>query len=362
MSNSDEQGGGKPSPDDRTLLEPLSADELSALRDARLKAKQLGSGSPRVTLPGVVKNSDEDDAERILDDISSLRETVLPGFNENVSLDKISPSASKTKNGGEPSPNLPSTGKTKLPMQSSLLAKDVPSNAQPESSPHGGKDSLAQVKETPAQGFGANTLMWMQPPKVKSLSSAQAMMEVVSSPSAHDTMWVRARTALVVAALGLMITGFVFTTLTGGQSGVIELHTEPNGAKVTIDGQVQQERTPVKLTMGEGKHVIELSKGGFEAMVVYVEVSKDKPGRQDVVLKPQSQLGLTTVAIRVQPVVATLTIDGRPHPSSRLFQLRNIDPTVKHTLTLKAPGYQTINRTIPSGALKEEYSFVMKAK
>src|SRR5262245_45281417 len=82
-----DQGGGRrqPPPDDRTLLDPLNADELRALREARQKM-QAAKGGPAVAHQVVIGPDSGED----IGDAPTRAMPSLPQFeNPGASLEKI---------------------------------------------------------------------------------------------------------------------------------------------------------------------------------------------------------------------------------------------------------------------------------
>ena len=86
MSNGQGHGGSKPPQDDRTLLDPLSNDELRALREARQRMQAKKEPTSAVAHQIVIgPDSGEDIGEAPTRAIPSL-----PSFEGNVSLEHIS--------------------------------------------------------------------------------------------------------------------------------------------------------------------------------------------------------------------------------------------------------------------------------
>lgn len=339
MSNSDGHGRQNgPTPDDRTLLDPLSSDDLEALRKARKRVQGKPMSSPSV---GDKRQPDQDSANSR--DTAEAAGT-LPGFKGQVSLDQIKANPSQTK---------PITPRRGSPESAPAAAQ---ANRPYSNEPSGGAVSAG------GDGFGKNTLMWMQPPKANDTAKSVTLSDITPPTSFRENLLAKVRGVGLGLLLLAMTAGLIYALVAGGRSGTIELHTDPNGAEVRIDGQLQTEKTPIRLTMGEGAHVIELSKNGYEAMVVQVQVDPEKEARQEVSLKPQSAEGHTTVTIQVQPVNANITVDGSIFPGKRTLRVANLNPSIEHVFEIEAPGYQPVSRRIQPGHLKTSYSFELKAQ
>lgn len=382
VSHRDDQGGLPPA-DDRTLLDPLSTDELKALRQARQRLQQQQRGSdarPRQMVVGP-----EGDASLAHAPTRSM--PALPKFDDSVSLDQIrsSPRSEVIGTARDPASMPPVEGPGDLgPEPMSVFSGTVrgsanigdeptitpgtppPAYRPPQAGPPGpGPSGGPGPGPNPAgaTGFGENTLMWMQPPRGAGPGrpgSAGASSDALSPVSVKVSFLERLKTAAVVGGVLALMGAIGAATLYGGESGVIELHTDPVGAKVQIDGQEQTERTPVKLTMNEGEHSIRLSLEGYETKHLSVVVDPEKPSRERIVLEPTSRAGMLTVTIEVQPVAATIKVNGTEYPSKRALKVPNLDPSQPHTVVVEAAGYKRIEQTVPAGKLKSSYTFALQ--
>lgn len=400
MSNRDDQGGGRPPADDRTLLDPLSNDELEALRKARqrLQAQREGSAPPEARRQ-VVIGPDEDES---IGHAPTRAMPALPSFDGKLTLDDVGPEPRSRVSGPAVDPAAPREGPGAAPAEPMSIysgtvggdldaAEDAPTIAPhnapipgvdprgpaPRATPVGASGARATPpaarKRAPSgpgappqpsgqTGFGENTLMWMAPPKPQPQAGATAgTTDVLPPVSKKASVMARARTFGVVLVLVLLFGGMAASLLLGGANGVVELYTDPADARVSIDGTVQTARTPVKLTMNEGQHTLELALEGYETKVLEVTVDAEAPRREDVVLVPKSQAGLLTVSVNVQPVSAEITIDGQKHEGKRTVAAPNLDPNVAHRIKVVAPGYKPVDREIPAGALKSAYTFVLQS-
>ena len=377
MTNRDDQRKGGPPSDDRTLLDPLSSDELAALRQARQRIQQQKQA--RTSLPAVEVSPRDSDAEPT-DTASTHAMPSLPGFEERVSLDQIkarsgsaaADSSATIAEGPSVAPSEPmSVYRTRSPDTGSLDTKTPDTRA-----PDADATVAAVLPRTPPEktappsssapsagrqpGFGENTLMWMQPPKGAPQPRTHTMSDVLPPQSKKETFIAQARTFGVAMILMLLVIALAAAILSGGTSGVVELHTDPAGALVKIDGAEQVERTPVKLTMLEGVHTIQLQLDGYEPTTLSVEVNSSQPGVQQISLKPQSAEGRMTLTVNVQPVSASITLDGDRYTNKRTVRIANVDPTRPHRLIVEAPGYKKIDKQVASGELKPSYTFALQ--
>lgn len=366
MSNRDDDKRGQA--DDRTLLDPLSNDELEQLRRARQKLQS--QRKPRQMVVG--PSTDDENLGS-----APTRTTPLPSFDGRFSLDKVGapqsrvtheardPASYPGPNGPAPSepmsvyqggdePTLTPGAHYRPPGQDPSGPTMVPPGPAPAPGPARGGGRAGQT------GFGENTLMWMSPPKVAptpQVASTADVAPIVPPASVGSTV----KRYLLGAVFLLALVGIVGVFLINPPSGVIELHSDPIGATVVIDGQPQTEKTPMKLTMAEGEHVIELSLEGYEGKTVTVAVDAEKPGKSEVVLEPKSAPGMLTVTINVQPVAAKITVDGEAHASKRTLRVANLDPKAAHTFVVEAAGYKKLERKISAGELKDSYNFPLQA-
>lgn len=364
MSNRDDQGGSPPA-DDRTLLDPLSSEELEALRRARERLRSQG-GDPADPSPKPMVVGPDDDPT--LGDAPTRATPALPSFDGRVSLDQIRPGAGREGRAVPdpaergPAPSQPMSVYGNPPGDGddpTLLPGSDPVAARATVPGRGGQRAPAH-HEAPAppagsSGFGENTLMWMQPPKA---TPAPATVDVAPPPQAN--LGRRLRSAGLVALLLAVVVAVVATTMLGNETGTIELRTEPPGAVVTIDGKVQTNRTPVQVTMSAGRHRIELSREGYGAKTLDVNVDPDQPATKTVKLEPLSAAGLLTVTVQVQPVSARIALDDQVQEGTRTLMVPNVDPKRPHTIEVTAPQYKSVVREIPAGELKKSYTFVLE--
>ena len=374
MSNG--QGGGKrPPTDDRTLLDPLSNDELKALREARqrMQAKKQGTGGAVAHQIVIGPETGED-----IGDAPTRAMPALPSFEGNVTLDQISapPNSRVSGNARDPASVPPEAVVAPTePMgpeglSDTVISSPTPSGYKAQGSSSGPTAARAApitprpdaAPPRPGQptGFGENTLLWMQPPKNPAVS-AVSTHDLMPKASRVEVAKRRLAKTAITGMFLLVIGSLLFVTLTKKERGVIKLHTTPDKASVRVNGRLFEEKTPVKLTLLEGEHAIELTLEGYEPhrFSTVVEPGSDG-GPMNIDLSPISRPGLLTVGIEVQPVSAQIVVDGVVYSGKRTLKIANLDPNAPHKIMIEAGGYVKIEQEIPPGQLSASYSFVLQ--
>jgi hypothetical protein len=353
-----DQGGGKRQPaDDRTLLDPLNADELKALREARQKMQAAKGAVQHQVVIGP-------DAGEDIGDAPTRAMPALPQFdNPGVTLEKIPtgsmPAVSRTP--GQGTPGRPGVA----PQQPMSMAPTVTSG------PHAGPQGPAAGPVAGPTGFGENTLMWMSPPKVPTATATNPAatgmtgeMKAVKGAGSKRTL-----VGVAFVAVLAMVIGGLYVAFAKKERATIDLHTNPPKASVKINDTPTKNQTPMKLTLNEGTWDIEVSLDGHKTEKFAINVDAtllkevaDKGGsvRRDVELEPLSREGMLTVQVNVQPVAANITIDGTVYTAKRLVNVANVDPTQPHKLVIEAGGYLKIEQEIAAGQLKKAYNFILQ--
>ncbi len=343
MTNGHGQGGGeKPPPDDRTLLDPLKPDELRALREARQRMEQQKKRS--AVAHQVVIGPDAGDD---IGDAPTRAMPALPSFDAGISLEAIG-----TGNGAAPTAPAPK-----------VEARSPPAEGPAPSGGSGAKDKKEDGPPQPGQpGFGENTLLWMAPPKVPPGGAAPMITtgDLMGQANPKDKAMRLLKTAVFVLVI-VGVLAAVFAGMSSQERGIIELYTTPPKAKVTINGKVSPQQSPVKLTLPSGTHEFVLSLEGYEPHKMSVEVQPgEKSVRKDVDLVPISKPGLLTVSIDVSPIASKIVVDDQIALGKRSVKLANLDPKKPHKITVEAGGYVKIEQMIPAGKLKASYNFVLQ--
>lgn len=333
-------GRQKPPPDDRTLLDPLNADELRALREARAKMQAAKGGA--VAHQVVIGPDGGED----IGDAPTRAMPSLPQFENNgASLDKISTGPQKPTHAAltpEPAAQTPTPA------------------ARPPVAQTPGKPPQPGQPVAGATGFGENTLLWMAPPKITpaanpSANTAADMQKVAPSPKRM------LKTAGAIAVVALLLAGLSWAVLGKKERAVIDLHTNPAKASVKINGDQMKNLTPMKLNLVEGTWNIEINLEGYKPYTFAVTVEKGaQPSRRDIDLEPISKAGLMTIGVNVQPVAANITIDGEVYPARRTVKVPNIDPKKPHKIVIEAGGYQKVEQEIQPDQLKDTYNYLLQ--
>jgi hypothetical protein len=348
------QGGGgrQPPPDDRTLLDPLNADELKALREARQKMQAAKGGGAVAHQVVIGPDSGED-----IGDAPTRAMPALPQFeNQGASLEKIP----TRHQGGRSGPAPQGAPRASQPEANRPNAAPPPPQAPMSmnpTQPAGGGPTAGST------GFGENTLLWMAPPKPPmNLSAPTGIVSAAEIQKAKKAAQNRRLMTIggVVALLFILFGGYKFM-FRHQERAVIDLHTNPSKAVVKINGTATRNLTPMKLNLVEGNWEIEVSLEGYKPYVFNVKVEPGmQPSRKEIDLEPISRAGMVTVAIAVQPVAANITVDGNVNAAKRTLNLKDMDPNQPHKISIEAGGYLKIDQDIPAGQLKKTYNFFLQ--
>ena len=338
---SDSQGRGKET-DDRTILDPLSTDELRALREARQRMqakKDRGSAVAHQIVIGPDTGEDIGEAP-------TRAMPALPSFDKQVTLDQIG----SGRDGAIP---ILRSDESRGPMSPEDEDGTSITRPPPAGSPGGA-----------SEGFGENTLLWMQPPRPTSGiggSGGVATPDVLPRPSLQEDLKSRLKAIAAGVGFAAVAIAVVWVAWSPKERGILELHTNPPKATVTINGQRSTEVTPVKLTLPEGEHHIALALRGHEPYAFTAQIEQgDTAVRRDVDLAPISRPGLMTVSVEVQPVAANISLDGDVYAARRSLKLANLDPRRAHKIIVEAGGYVKIEQNVEPGRLKPVYRFVLE--
>ena len=355
MSDGQGHGGGKKPTDDRTLLDPLSSDELKALREARQRMQQK-KGSPVAHQIVIGPDTGED-----IGDAPTRAMPALPSFEGNVSIDQIG------TNPPAPSPHMPQDPANRSvggpPSEPMSVHGQRPAASLPPT-PSVGAPHPTQPGQPGQPGFGENTLLWMQPPKpppgVQVGAGAGAPTpDVMPKTSAAEQAKSKVKAVLAMLVFVGIGAALLVSVLMPQARGTLELHTNPPKATVYINGKASEETTPVKLTLHEGDYTIEVELEGYAKETINTRIAGDEASRKDIELTPVSKPGFLTVSVQVQPVAANIVFDGKSH-TGRSFKVANIDPSKPHKISVEAGGYVKVAQDIAAGELKPEYSFVLQ--
>lgn len=115
-------------------------------------------------------------------------------------------------------------------------------------------------------------------------------------------------------------------------TGELSLNSTPVGALVSIDGKDKGE-TPLTLTVSGGKHVIEISKTGFEAVSDLLEITDTKP---QVDRQYRLALKRAEVSLSVSPDDGALSINGIDVPVANTIK---VEANQDNVISYKKLGY-----------------------
>jgi hypothetical protein len=361
----DQQGKGNPPPaDDRTLLDPLGADELKALREAREKLKGASSDKPqgRAAILSQQIGPDVSNVEEDIGDAPTRAIMPIPSFESGGAPPGFM---------AAPKPMSAQDARVATSVSDEAAATVLSAPAASDSDQQKAKAELDALQatrpSTTGGGFGDNTLMWMAPAKPKVADviperGAAAAAGMIRTEVPKDTAGRRVATSLVgvVFVFVLIGIGWVFFGKKP-QKSAVEFVTNPNGAKVSIDGKIADVPTPMRAEIIVGVRKIEVMMPGYKTEVFQLNVVEGADAiRKTIEMSPLSKAGLMTVSVEVSPVSSNVTLDETEYPSRRTVRVANIDPKKPHKLTIVAGGFETITTEIPAGQLKELYRFDLK--
>ena len=201
------------------------------------------------------------------------------------------------------------------------------------------------------RGFGNNTLLWMDSPREQEVSTAFSIARFFRQVA----------TAVLVLCGLLIVSVLVFLGFDKFERGVVEVHTVPPGALISLDGTETTYKTPVRLTMGLGAHSVLLRLNGHKDYELNFYAKSGKQQRHDIHLEPISKTGLMTVTITVSPVSAQLMLNGRSYGISQTFKIADVHPEKVNVLQLKAGGYRSVKLSVEKNSLKGSYNFVLQS-
>lgn len=130
------------------------------------------------------------------------------------------------------------------------------------------------------------------------------------------------------------------TIVLARMDGTLEVTSEPDGARVTIDGEYQG-RTPLSATLTTAEdHALGLSLNGYASTSRTVQVESTRTTSVHVPLEVE----YGRVFVLSRPPDATLLVDGREleGPASQALLLQ----TVPHTLELTRDGFESVTQMV----------------
>ncbi|KGQ21788.1 PEGA domain-containing protein [Thermus filiformis] len=124
------------------------------------------------------------------------------------------------------------------------------------------------------------------------------------------------------------------------KTGTLSLDSLPQGAEVYVNGALVG-RTPLSLSLAEGRHEVRLALPGYGEYRAQVEVRRNETTRLFVQLVP-----VRAVVELYLNAEARVFLDGEEVGLAKGGYLRFEAPFGRHELTLVAPGYRTLVQTL----------------
>ncbi|MER3451053.1 MAG: S-layer protein [Thermus sp.] len=124
------------------------------------------------------------------------------------------------------------------------------------------------------------------------------------------------------------------------RTGTLRLDSRPQGAEVYVDGTLVG-RTPLSLTLPEGRHEVRVVLAGHNEYRAQVEVRRNETTQLFVQLVPAR--AVVELYLNAE---ARVFLDGTEVGLAKGGYLRFEAPFGKHELTLVAPGYRTLVQTL----------------
>lgn len=357
--------GDAPAADDRTLLDPLDADELRALREARQRLQGAPASSPSV--------GGDDDSVGATRAMSAIPSFETPGSGGGGG------SSTQGVGGFMAAPKPLSVGQVRVssadaPAEAAATLLDAKASAGRGPAPTAGSGASAPAHPANpsgpppnAQGFGENTLMWMEPVKAPENEiipergrAAAAGMTPTAAPVESSG---RRAIAGVVVVLAALVIGYIVVSflMPKAEPVAYELVTNPPKATVLIDGKETSVKTPMKARLPPGTHTIEIRLDGYKTETVSLEVTEGAAQeRKSFELYPLSKPGMLTVSFEIAPVAANITVDGKVYEARRTVRIADLDPSKAHKFEIEAGGYEKFAIDVPAGTLEPLYSHTLQ--
>ncbi|GAB5603698.1 PEGA domain-containing protein [Thermus sp. FJN-A] len=122
--------------------------------------------------------------------------------------------------------------------------------------------------------------------------------------------------------------------------GTLSIASTPSGAEVHVNGALRG-RTPLALSLPEGRYQVELRLSGYETYRAQVEVRRGETTRLDVRLTPLPRTG--TLFLESSPSGAEVYLEGRLQGRTPLRLTLNEGT---YRVELRAPGYEPYQATV----------------
>lgn len=124
------------------------------------------------------------------------------------------------------------------------------------------------------------------------------------------------------------------------RQGTLAVTSSPSGAEVYVEGTLRG-RTPLSLSLPEGRYAVELRAPGYEPYQATVQVRRGETTRLDVRLNPVSRTGI--LLLESSPTGAEAYVNGTLRGRT---PLRLVLEEGTYQVELKAPGYEPYRATV----------------
>jgi hypothetical protein len=138
-------------------------------------------------------------------------------------------------------------------------------------------------------------------------------------------------------------------------TATLELHTQPPGAQVSVDGKLLARRTPLTVEVTRGRPLaVAMTHHGYRSWSQTIALAPDEGRRRlRIALTPRAvRWGTLKLSANVQ---ADFFLDGRcVGTQTREVTLAEVRADVTHKLRVRAPSHRTLSRVVrvPAGEVK----------
>ncbi len=122
------------------------------------------------------------------------------------------------------------------------------------------------------------------------------------------------------------------------RSSTLQIATDPEGAEVYVDGQLQGEG-PITADVEPGRHKVRVVADGYQETTRRVSIEPDERDRVNITLNRR----MGTLVVKTTPESASIQIDGERAGAS---PVEKDMPTGEHQIRATAEGYDSVRRTV----------------
>lgn len=126
------------------------------------------------------------------------------------------------------------------------------------------------------------------------------------------------------------------------RSSTLRIATEPEGAEVYVDGQLQGQG-PITADIEPGRHEVRVVADGYQEQTRRVSTDPDEKNRVDIRLKRRTGI----LVVRTKPENASVQIDGE---TAGTPPVEKEMPVGEHQIGATAEGYDSVRKTVELGA------------